>query len=51
MGATQISVAHLKILIANLAKDIHGLVQNDICPDDRPNVSSLLKCFDDRVLH
>lgn len=50
MGTEQVSVAHLKILISTVAKEVHGLVRNDICPEDRRNFRSLQKCFDDRVL-
>lgn len=51
MGSSQVSVAHLKVLINTVDKSVHGLVKTDICPDDRQNVKSLQKCFDDRVLN
>lgn len=51
IGDRQISVSHLKILIANTPKDIHGLTYSDICPDDRMNYKSLEKVMDDRVLN
>lgn len=50
MGSSQVSVAHLKVLIDSIDKNNHGLVASDICPDDRQNFKSLQKCFDDRVL-
>lgn len=43
------SVAHLKILINLVPKDVHGLVYSDICPDDRQNFSSLQKIMEPRV--
>lgn len=49
LGNNQISVAHLKMPILNVPKNIHGLVQRDICPDDRQNFSSLLKIMKPRV--
>lgn len=51
IGSTQVSVGHLKILIDTVSKEIHGLVQSDICPQDRQNFRSLQKCFDERVLN
>lgn len=51
MGKEQVSVAHLKVLISTTPKEVHGLVQHDINPEDRQNVRSLEKCFNDRVLN
>lgn len=50
MGNKQVSVSHLKILINNTSKDVHGLVLKDICPDDKQNFKSLKKVMDPRVL-
>lgn len=43
------SVAHLKILLNSVQKDVHGLVYSDICPDDRQNYASLEKIMHQRV--
>lgn len=51
MGCKQVSVAHLKILINTVPKEVHGLVESDICPDDRQNYYSFEKVTDDRVLN
>lgn len=51
MGSFDVSVAHLKVLINTEDKYNHGLVQSDICPDDRQNFRSLQKCYDDRVIN
>lgn len=50
-GNKTVSLTHLKILLANVPKDIHGLVQSDISPDDRQNFKSLEKIMEDRVLN
>lgn len=50
MGAFQVSVAHLKILISTISKDSHGLVWSDICPDDRQNYSSFQKMCDESIM-
>lgn len=49
MGTKQISSGHLKILLRDVPKSIHGLTRFDICPDDRQNFSSLEKCMGSRV--
>lgn len=51
MGNTQVSIAHIKMLIDNVPKDVHGLVYSDICPQDRQNFSSLEKVMENRVLN
>lgn len=51
MGTELVSVAHLKVLITTVPKEVHGLVRSDICPEDRQNFRSLEKCFNDRVLN
>lgn len=50
MGNKIVSNSHLKILINNVKKDIHGLVMKDIDPDDRMNYSSMEKVMQPRVL-
>lgn len=51
LGNKQISVAHLKQLVKNVPKNIHGLVTSDVDADDRQNFRSLVKVLDDRVLN
>lgn len=50
LGQLLISVTHLKILINDVPKEVHGLTINDICPDDRQNYGSLEKIMQSRVL-
>lgn len=50
MGNKQVSVTHLKLLLKNVSKNIHGLVRHDISPDDRQNYGSLEKVMKPRVL-
>lgn len=50
MGNKIVSNAHLKILLKNVSKNIHGLVQSDICPQDRQNYASLEKVMHDRCI-
>lgn len=50
LGSRIISVAHLKLLINNVPKEVHGLVLKDICPDDRQNYGSLEKVMQPRVI-
>lgn len=50
MGQKQVSVSHLKILIASISKDVHGLVKSDILPEDRQNYRSFEKITEPRVL-
>lgn len=49
-GSALISLSHLKLLINNVPKEVHGLVMKDICPDDRQNYNSLEKMMQARVL-
>lgn len=49
LGNKQISIAHMKMLINDVPKAIHGLVYSDFCPLDRQNFGSLQKCMDIRV--
>lgn len=50
MGSSLVSIAHLKLLISSVPKEIHGLVMSDICPDDRQNYGSLQKIMQHKVL-
>lgn len=50
MGQKQVSAAHLKVLIQDVSKAIHGLVYSDICPDDRQNFKALQKCMNIRCI-
>lgn len=49
MGAKQVSSGHLKILLRDVPKTVHGLTRFDTCPDDRQNFNSLKKCMSSRV--
>lgn len=49
MGSKQISSGHLKILLREVSKNTHGLTRFDVCPDDRQNFGSLIKCMKLRV--
>lgn len=49
MGNRQVSLSHLKILITEFPKTCHGLVLNDICPDDRQNFEALRKVMSPNV--
>lgn len=49
-GLKQISIAHLKMLIKNVGKEVHGVVKSDICPFDRQNFASFVKVSSERVL-
>lgn len=49
LGYRLISVTHLKLLINNAPKEMHGIVMKDICPDDRQNYGSLEKIMLTRV--
>lgn len=51
MGSKIVSTVHIKKLLKTVAKEVHGLVLSDICPDDRQNFESLEKLMDDRVLN
>lgn len=50
MGNKQVSIAHLKILLNEVGKEVHGLVWSDLSTDDRQNFGSLQKVMDSRVL-
>lgn len=50
MGNKIVSIAHLKILLKNVSKNIHGLVRSDICPQDLQNYASLEKVMHDRCI-
>lgn len=49
MGNMMVTATHIEMLLS-LPKHIHGLVFNDIRPDDRQNFSSYLKITDPRVI-
>lgn len=48
-GNKQVSIAHLKMLLNKVPKDLHGLVLGDICPEDRQNFKSFEKLMQPRV--
>lgn len=50
MGSRFTSISHLKSLLANVSKDVHHLVESDICPKDRQNFASLEKTMSDKVI-
>lgn len=50
IGKYTVSVDHLKSLVTNIQKSVHGLIQNDVCPVDRMDFQPYLKITDDRVL-
>lgn len=50
MGDYQVSIAHIKMLLSLVEKDVHGLVLSDICPEDRQNFQSFEKITELRVL-
>lgn len=45
MGNKLASPAHLKALIRDVPKSVHGLVLHDVCPINRQNFKSLEKCM------
>ncbi|XP_055308257.1 uncharacterized protein LOC129572338 [Sitodiplosis mosellana] len=49
MGNKLASVAHLKLLIRNAPKEVHGLVLSDVSPIDRQNFKSFEKCMNIRT--
>lgn len=51
MGNKIVTISHLKILINEVQKDIHGLSMKDICPDDRQNFGSLEKMMKPAALN
>lgn len=50
MGNEIVSIVHIKMLMEKVSKEIHGLVQSDIYPEDRQNFSSLEKLMEPRIL-
>lgn len=50
IGKHIVSIDHLKSLVTKVHKSVHGLTQNDICPEDRMDFDSFLKITKDRVL-
>lgn len=51
MGHSQVSVAHLKVLIQSVRKEVHGIVSSDISPYDKQNFHTFIKVSSDRVLN
>lgn len=49
MGIKKVSIMHLKSLVRNVQKNIHGLNDTDICSRDRQNFLSFQKIIDKRV--
>lgn len=50
LGTHRVSIEHLKNLVKNVQKSIHGLSQTDVCPEDRMNFDSFKKITNDRVI-
>lgn len=50
MGKYIVSVHHLKSLVSEVQKSVHGLTQNEIFPEDRMDFDSFLKITDNRVI-
>lgn len=50
LGTHDISINHLKNLVKNVQKSIHGLTYSDVFPIDRMNYDSFDKLVQDRVL-
>lgn len=50
MGMHEVSVGHLKTLVKNVQKSVHGLTFSDVFPIDRMNYGSFEKIVQDRVI-
>lgn len=50
MGKKLVAVTHIKMLLGSASKEIHGLIYNDVCPQDRQNYASLEKIMRPRVI-
>lgn len=50
MGTHRVSIQHMKSLVKDVQKSIHGLTQHDICPEDKMNFDSFQKITQDRVI-
>lgn len=50
MGSHQVSIEHLRQLVKNVQKSVHGLTFGDIFPIDRMNYGSFEKMVKDRVI-
>lgn len=50
MGAKTVSIAHLKSLVKNVQKSVHGLNSSDVYLIDRQNFKSFEKIVDERVI-
>lgn len=51
MGTHKVSIDHLKNLINNTQKSVHGLTFSDVFPLDRMNYGSFDKIVQERVLN
>lgn len=50
MGTHRVSINHLKSLVKDVQKSIHGLTQFDVVPEDRMNFDVFEKIVHDRVI-
>lgn len=50
IGSYYVSVNHLKRLVHEVQKSVHGLAITDVCPSDRMNFESFRKITDERVI-
>lgn len=50
MGDQVVTIVHIKMLLQQTSKEIHGLIYTDIAPEDRQNFESLEKIMENRVL-
>lgn len=50
MGRIYVSINHLRSLLLNVHKSVHGLNRTDVYPYDRMDVQSFRKIIDDRVI-
>lgn len=50
MGRYKVAVEHLKKIVNDVDKSVHGLNSTDICPKDRQNLKSFEKIIDQRVI-
>lgn len=50
MGRFQVSIMHLRSLVKDVQKSIHGLSQMDVCPIDKMNYNSFEKITSDRAI-
>lgn len=50
MGTHEVSIDHLRMLVKNVQKSVHGLTFSDVFPIDRMNYGSFEKIVKDRVI-